>query len=366
MAEDPSGAGGGPASAGAGGHISLDQLIALNDEIAALVRAGVPLERGLVEVGTDFPGRLGDVMQRLGSRLGAGESLPQALTAEGGSLPPIYCAVVEAGLRSGRLSAALEGMGHFARGYTEMRRAIGLALLYPLLVFSLAYALFVLFVTQIAPRFVAEFEHARFPMFGAISLLNWLGQTAVYWGPAVPAVLLLIGLIWLSSGRASVLEPGRVDRLVRYVPWARGVLVASRSAGFADVLALLVEHGVPLPDAVRLAARATGDRELIAAGGEIAAAIQRGDPLRGTPGPARVVPPVLRWLMVSGQGQAALISALRHAAETYRRRAQNRADMARTVLPTLLLVAIGAVVTLFYGLTLFVPLTALLSNLSGE
>lgn len=366
MAENSSGAGGLPANAGAGGHISLDELIALNDEIAALVRAGVPLERGLVEVGTDIPGRLGDVMQRLGSRLGAGESLPQALATEGGSLPPIYCAVVEAGLRSGRLSAALEGLGHFARDYTEMRRAVGLALLYPLLVFSLAYALFVMFVTQIAPRFVAEFEHARFAMFGAVNLLSWLGHTAIYWGPAVPAVLLLVGLIWLSSGRASALESGRIDRLVKYVPWARGVLIASRSAGFADVLALLVEHGVPLPEAVALAANASGDRELIAAGREIAAAIQRGDRLRGTFGPARVVPPVLRWLMVSGQEQAALISALRHAAETYRRRAQNHATLVQTVLPTILLVAIGAVVTLFYGLTLFVPMTALLSSLSGE
>jgi general secretion pathway protein F len=143
-------------------------------------------------------------------------------------------------------------------------------------------------------------------------------------------------------------------------------LISSRAAGFADVLALLIEHGVPLPEAVGLAASATGDPGLMAAGQEIASAIQRGDPLRGTFGPARVVPPVLRWLMVSGQEQAALISALRHAAETYRRRAQNQATMARAVLPTMFLVLIGAVVTLFYGLTLFVPMTALLSNLSGE
>ena len=366
MAQNSSGPSGPQANAGAGGQVSLDQLIALNDEIAALVRAGVPLERGLAELGADIPGRLGDVMQRLGSRLGAGESLPRALAAEGQALPPIYCAVVEAGLRSGRLSAALEGMGYFARGYTEMRRAVGLALLYPLLVFSLAYLLFVMFVTQIAPRFVREFEHERVAVHGGLTLLNWLGHTAGYWGPAVPAVLALVGVIWLASGRASVLDPGRIDRLVRYLPWARGVLVASRSAGFADVLALLVEHDVPMPEAVGLAANATGDRELIEAGREIAGAIQRGDPLRGTYGPARVVPPVLRWLMVSGHEQAALISALRHAAETYRRRAQNRADMARTLLPTMLLLAIGAVVTLFYGLTLFVPMTALLSNLSGE
>ena len=33
------------------GSVSLDQLLALNDEIAALVRAGIPLEKGLTELG---------------------------------------------------------------------------------------------------------------------------------------------------------------------------------------------------------------------------------------------------------------------------------------------------------------------------
>ena len=42
-----------------GGPVTLDQLIALNDEMAALVRAGVPLERGLIEAGRDLRLALG-------------------------------------------------------------------------------------------------------------------------------------------------------------------------------------------------------------------------------------------------------------------------------------------------------------------
>ena len=43
------------------GPITLDQLLALNEEIAALVRAGVPLDRGLLEAGRDVRGRLGRI-----------------------------------------------------------------------------------------------------------------------------------------------------------------------------------------------------------------------------------------------------------------------------------------------------------------
>ena len=76
--------------------ITIDQLLALNAEMAALVRAGVPLERGLVVAGRDLKGRLGPITTALSRRLNRGESLSEALAGEGESIPPLYRAVVEA------------------------------------------------------------------------------------------------------------------------------------------------------------------------------------------------------------------------------------------------------------------------------
>ena len=92
------------------GSITIEQLIALNDEITALVRAGVPLERGLVVAGADIKGRLGQIAGALGNRMSRGENLVQALDGEKKTIPPLYRAVVEAGARSGRLPVALEGL----------------------------------------------------------------------------------------------------------------------------------------------------------------------------------------------------------------------------------------------------------------
>ena len=134
------------------GPITLDQLLALNDEIAALVRAGIPLERGLQVAGRDLRGRLGRLASALGQRLSRGESLSDALRGEERAVPPLYRAVVEAGARSGRLTVALEGLAEYVRGYSEARTAIGLALWYPLLVLALAYGLFVGLVSLAVPR----------------------------------------------------------------------------------------------------------------------------------------------------------------------------------------------------------------------
>lgn len=79
--------------------ITLDQLTALNDEIVALVRAGVPLEANLAEIGGDLPGALGRITTMLAERAKAGEPLGQLIAQSSAQFPPVYRAVIEAGLR---------------------------------------------------------------------------------------------------------------------------------------------------------------------------------------------------------------------------------------------------------------------------
>ena len=100
--------------------ITLDQLLALNDEIAALARAGVPLDQGLLHLGRDLPGRLGAISRQFGQRLEAGEPV-LALLGDDGDLPPAYRAVVAAGIRTGRLSVALEGIATLLRTQVRAR-----------------------------------------------------------------------------------------------------------------------------------------------------------------------------------------------------------------------------------------------------
>ncbi len=158
------------------GSITIDQLLALNAEIAALVRAGVPLERGLVVASRDLRGRLGRIAQALSQRLNRGESLPQALEGEGPAIPHLYRAVVEAGARSGQLPIALEGLAKYVRGYAEARSAIGLALWYPLIVLTLAYVLFVGMVELAVPRFIAAFDSLRLTVTAPVRMMSWLGE----------------------------------------------------------------------------------------------------------------------------------------------------------------------------------------------
>ncbi len=204
------------------GSITIDQLLALNQEIVALVRAKVPLERGLAVAVRDLKGKLKTIAGGLSRRLKAGESLADALAGEGKAIPPLYRAVVEAGARSGKLAVALEGLERYVRGYSEARAAVGLALWYPLLVFTLAYALFVGLVSVAIPRFVDAFQSLGLKIATPLHWLAWIGESAHYWWPIGPALLVIVAIGWLRSGTAAQFQ-ARSWTWLKIFPWMRAL-----------------------------------------------------------------------------------------------------------------------------------------------
>lgn len=346
--------------------VTIDQLIALNDEIVALTRAGVPLERGLLAVGGDLPGRLSGIAMDLGERMSRGESLPEALASSGAAVPTVYRAVVEAGLRSGRLSTALEGLAAYARGFAEARRSIILALWYPLLVIALAYGLFVGIVTLVIPRFVGAFQGLGLQVEWPLRLLHRLGDTAWVWGPFLPIGLVLLVVAGAFSGRATVLGGRGVFGVLRWLPWTGSMLRGYEAASYADVLALLIEHQVPYPKALVLAGEASGDPAMAESSRKIAEAVERGLPPGEAGDAGRAFPPLLKWLLLSGPNEGNFVAALRQMADRYRGKARDRSEALRIFLPTFLLFGFGATATFLYALALFIPLTSLWSSLSNQ
>ncbi len=347
------------------GPITIDQLLALNEEIAALVRAGVPLDRGLLEAGRDVRGQLGRIAGVLGRRLGRGESLVEALGAERQAIPPLYRAVVEAGTRAGRLPVALEGMAHYVRGYSEARSAIGLALWYPVLVLSLAYGLFVGLVYFVAPRLVAAFDALGLAVIEPLRWFEWIGNSARYWWPVGPIAIIMLLVVWVNSGTTGALH-ARLWSTLRLFPWMRSLLADYEAANFSELLALLLEHQVPYHSALVLAAESSGDARLVRGARAVAEALERGErPATAMETIGRdAFLPMLRWVLAAGQAQGSLVAALHNLAALYRKRARFQAEKLYVFLPVLLLIVIGASATLFYGLALFIPLTTMLRGLS--
>jgi general secretion pathway protein F len=282
-------------------------------------------------------------------------------SASGAPIPPLYRAVVEAGIRSGQLAAALEAVAGSARRVADLRRAVAAGLAYPLFVFVLAWCLAALFTAAVVPHFLPAFRGFGARGAGALAALAWIGEWAVYWGPAMPAVVVLAATAWWRwASDARMAAPGLASRLLGWLPGVGAMLRASHRATFAELLALLVESRLPLDEALRLAACACGDRPIRQAAEAAAQQVRLGRPLADA---APQLPPLVRWMILGGAQGDMLAPSLRHAAELYREAAVRRADAVRQFLPVALTLALGGAVTVAYLALIVMPWLAILEAL---
>ena len=346
--------------------LTLEHLIALNDEITSLVQAGVPLELGLKQFSDDQTDALGEIGKRLSERLSRGQSLSEALSAEGDRFPRVYRVVVEAGLRAGRLPAALEALSGFGWELVDLRRRIGLALLYPAIVFLLAYGLFLVLLLEVAARFYSTYEMFRLPLHGVLQALMAIRETAVYWAWIPPVCVLLLFSWWMLTGGPQLLNFTGLNRPLGWIPGMKRIGFSYRCANFADLLSMLVEHEVPFAEGLTLAADATGDPQMQQSARALAERVQRGEAWNAGGEGGDGFPPFLRWLIARGHQQGGLARSLRLAADRYRRRAIEQTEWFKLAFPIVAAVGIGGTVTLLYAFALFLPFTRLLRDMAVQ
>jgi type II secretory pathway component PulF len=337
----------------------LEDLIALNQEIAALVKAGVPLEFGLRGLAGLKTSRLAQLSDRLADRLASGRSLPDAMAEEGPVISPIYTAVMEAGLASGKLPQALESSAASGKVLLDVRKRVCLALVYPVLCLIFAYLLFCLFVTVVASHLIGILS--LYPQSWPVHLVRVLHQNQRYFTQVIPVSL----LVFVAA--TFVLRKGPNEGLWRWITSFRWLIGPSLNwAQFTELLALQVEQDCPLARAFVFAADATDDRCWQREARLVSEDLIRGTTLAVALGQANSMPPLVRWMLASGESQGTLALTLRQLSEIYRRRTLRRVAILKTWLPVAITICFTGGIGLIYGLAFFLPLRAFLEGLMRE
>lgn len=352
-------------SESAGKPLAIDDLIALNHEISAMVRAGVPIEAGLRELGGDMDGALGSIADGLAFRMQSGMNLSEALGAEGARVPHLYRAIVDVGIRSGRLPEALESMASHLARLNEIKRRAGITLIYPSVVCWMAYSLFLVFLATVLQRFQDTFEVFQFDVGAVVRTLDTLNRTMLWWAWIPPVIYILLCWKWRRSRDVNWLSSRRLPFAFRIVPGVRRLIDLYRTASFTDLLGTLTGHGVPLDEALLLAADASGDRQLQVAARELARAVTAGKRPDAVPPTTTNVrwPPYLRWVLLEAHGRD-LSEQLKSAATLYQRRAVEQWRWIQVTFPLFAGAGLGGAVTLTYALIMLAPFLRLLQMLS--
>ncbi|MDZ4659204.1 MAG: type II secretion system F family protein [Bythopirellula sp.] len=332
--------------------VSLEEVLALNEELAALSAAGVPIELGAGNVSTEET--LANINASLALRTSLGQPVGAALAADD-KLPTVYQNALLTGLQTNQLSLALDGVSRQPIAWDDLRRTVGQALVGPLIVLTLAYCGFIFLCLLFGPTLASVYEQMREPPSWGVRLLTFGREWMPVWVPLVPLLVLLAIFLWRR----------RVHHQRPWLPGSSRYFATITRATFAEQLASLLTANVPLPESLRLAGKSTNDPGLIAASERIASVRERNEPL--TPADEQqlsVLPPLLRWALTGNLGGESLPDMLRFIAETYRQSAQRQATVWHLALPTFVGAIVGGAIVLVYGLSMFGPYIQMLRDLA--
>lgn len=348
----------------------LDDLLALNDEIAGLIRAGLPLELGLRQLSSSAAGGLSKLSARLAERVSIGSSLAQALREEGDHLPSVYLAVVEAGMRAGRLPEALELVAALGRSLQELHRRAVLALIYPLTVLAIGYSLSVFLIWTCIPRLMMIYSDLRWTPSWGVRVLSYLAESLPVWAFVLPASFMVLMILHFVIDNFRGPDSGRQlmstrIRVFSWLPWMRGILANFDRAVFARLMSLLIRQQTPLPESLILASHATGNRRLSAAVTRIAGSVRGGATLADCVPAETEIPPFLRSMLAMGERHNSLEATLLQTSDIYQRRAERQIEFARIMLPVLLTLLVGGLSTAAFGFAVFGPTVELFSQLAS-
>jgi type II secretory pathway component PulF len=340
------------------------QLVALNDELLALVRAGIPLDRGLQLASQDMPGQLRRITQQLGRELEQGRSLEEALARQPETFPAAYRALVLAGMKTGQLPRVLASIAESMKRLESIRRTMRSSLAYPLIIIAVAYVCFLAFTRWATPPMVSAYWDLVHRDEWALRGLLAMSDTVQWWWPLPP----VIGLgIWMVGSRATGFSLWKRSVPRWRTPWRR-LEHLGNLAIFSEILALLVEQEEPLPSALVLAADVTGSTELGRDSRQLADRLAAGQPAAGSLSSAEgltagACPQLLSWLLLSSRSSRSLTESLHRFSRAHQRQAERLAMTLSFFYPVILGTLLAGMAVLAYAIWVTLPWYMLLYRL---
>lgn len=230
-------------------------LIELYENLGALVATGTRLAPALDILAGARSGRgerrLATLCRQLAERVRHGASLAEAMRERADWFGPVDAALVAAAERSGDLEGALaELAAHHGRA-GELRGRLAMTMAYPALLALVGTGVVVFLATTTVPQLAGALRDAGAELPRSTAALAGAGRFLA----AHPVPVVLIGTVGLG-GLAWLLVTPRVARARLRLPLAGRTIARADLAGVCLLLARLLRSGVPLDEALGLAAPA--------------------------------------------------------------------------------------------------------------
>jgi type IV pilus assembly protein PilC len=327
------------------GVISTERFLTFNQELLALVKAGLPILQSFdIMLERQRSARFREVLEDLREQLKSGVALSDAFASYGSMFPPIYSTSLRAGERSGDLEGVLRRFLHYQKIIANLHRRVIGALIYPSVLVALSVTMVFVMLTFVIPKF-AEFYRgfdAQLPLFTrmTIAFATALRHNIVFFVIAAVAVVVLVRR-WIDSA-------GRVlwDRFKLHIPLAGGILHRFALMQFTQSLGTLLAGGTPMVPAMEIASQSVTNALISEKIAAIVQNVREGEPLWRSLDATGVITDLAVEMIKVGESTGALTEMLANVSEFYDEEIEARLSRVVAAIEPIILIIMGGVIAL--------------------
>lgn len=295
---------------------SRSDLALFTRRLADLASAGLPLDRVLQVMAEQTESQpLADAAESALKDVREGLSVSQALAKHPKLFSTIYTQTLHAGEMSGQLPDSAERLADLLENEVARRSLVVSALVYPAVLAATAVFVVVFLLTFVVPRLAVVFEGLGSDLPAPTKIL--LSTTHFITSNAMVIIGLLIGLF--IAYRAYIATPaGRFarDKSLMNMPLFGPIVKRAVVSRYSRVLGTLVNGGVPILEAIRLAGLASGNLVFQNTSDDVENEVREGRAIATAMKDTGAFPPVLTHMVAIGEETGDLPKMLTRVSDT--------------------------------------------------
>ncbi|MFT7222986.1 MAG: general secretion pathway protein F [Cellvibrionaceae bacterium] len=325
-------------------RLSAKDLTLLTRQMASLIQSGMPLVDALQGVAKQARKQsMQSLVLQIRSRILEGMSFAQALSEHPRSFSSMYRAMINAGEQAGFLGPVMERLAIYTETSQHAKQKLLSAMIYPMVLMLVCVGIVVALMTLVVPQLITVFQRAKTDLPGQteflIAMSEFLRNYGLYCGLA-----LMLGIIIFRRWLTIDSNLRKWHKLLLKLPLTGHIIVESDTARFAGTVAMLLDSGVPLLQALRISSQTMGNLILREQSERVAAAVQEGASLNRALDQAQVFPPLLVQMAASGEMNGTLADQLQYAARSQERELDLQLSTAMSIVEPVTIITMAVIV----------------------
>jgi general secretion pathway protein F len=338
-----------PGAANSGGffgknRVTQDDVAVFTQEIATLLKAGLPLDRCLeILIGLSANEPVRQLMTQLREDVRGGAALSTAMEARQGVFTRFYLNMIRAGEAGGALDVVLQRLTEFMERSRELRETVKSALIYPAILVGVAVLSVVILLMWVVPQFSQMFEESgkALPMPTQIVIAAGDGVRNYWW---VMALVAFGVYSWFTRQMREPASRYRWDKRMLGLPLVGDLVGKLEVARFSRTLGTLIGNGVTLLAALSIVKETLSNTVMSQALSEVAAQLKEGKGLGKPLMETGLFPKLAVHLVMVGEETGKLQEMLIRIADIYDREVHSAVKRMLALMEPVLILGLGLVI----------------------